>query len=79
MSHRPMRDRLAIGQRWQRRRDRQIARIRQIHRPDRLAELELLDPPPTVRPVSLVAFSDLRTKWRALDETPSPTERTQRT
>jgi hypothetical protein len=79
MSRPSMRDRLAIGQRWQRRRDRQIARIRQIHRPDRLAELELLNPPPTVRPMLLVAFSDLRTKWRALVETPSPTERTQRT
>ena len=74
-----MRDRLAIGQRWQRRRDRQIARIRQIHRPDRLAELELLDPLPATKSVLLVAFSDLRTKWRALDETPSPTERTKRT
>ena len=74
MSHASMRDRLWIGQRWQRRRDRQIARIRQRHRPDRLTELELLDPAPPANTTNVVAvsFTELRTKWRALDEHPLP-------
>ena len=38
MSKTMMRDRVAIGQRWQRRRDRQAGRIRQIHRADRQVE-----------------------------------------
>ncbi len=65
MSCTPMRDRVAIGQRWQRRRDRQVARIRQIHRADRLVELTL--PDAAARPL-LVAFTELRTKWRPLED-----------
>ena len=66
-----MRDRLTIGQRWRRRRDRQIGRVRQIHRADRVAELELLEPAPATKTVLMVGFTDLRTKWRALDEPPA--------
>jgi hypothetical protein len=62
-----MRDRVAIGQVWRHRRDGQLARVRQVHRPDRLAELELTDPAPPSRSVLLVAFNDLRTKWQPTD------------
>ena len=68
----PMRDRVAIGQRWRRRRDKQLARIRQIHRADRLAELELESPAPT-KTVLSVYFSELRSRWQPLDEPPAPT------
>jgi large repetitive protein len=61
MSKTMMRDRVAIGQRWQRRRDRQAGRIRQIHRADRQVELELDGV------IALVKFADLRTRWRQLD------------
>jgi hypothetical protein len=70
MSPVPMRDRVAIGQRWRRRRDKQLARIRQIHRADRLAELELEPPAPT-KTVLSVYFSELRSKWQPLDEPPT--------
>lgn len=69
MSRTSMRDLVAIGQTWRRRRDGQLARVRQVHRPDRLAELELTDPPPPQRTVLLVSFSDLRTKWRLTNPT----------
>jgi hypothetical protein len=66
MSKTMMRDRVAIGQRWQRRRDRQAGRIRQIHRADRQVELELDGV------IALVTFAELRTRWRQLDDQPSP-------
>jgi hypothetical protein len=65
MSKTMMRDRVAIGQRWQRRRDHQAGRIRQIHRADRQVELELDGV------IALVKFADLRTRWRQLDDQPS--------
>jgi hypothetical protein len=64
MSKTMMRDRVAIGQRWQRRCDRQAGRIRQIHRADRQVELELDGV------IALVKFADLRTRWRQLDDQP---------
>ena len=66
-----MRDHVTIGQRWRRRRDKQLARVRQIHRADRLAELELESPAPT-KTVLSVYFSELRSKWQRLDEPPTP-------
>ena len=65
MSKTMMRDRVAIGQRWQRRRDRQAGQIRQIHRADRQVELELDGV------IVLVRFADLRTRWRQLGDPPS--------
>ena len=73
MSPVPMRDRVAIGQRWRRRRDKQLARIRQIHRADRLAALQLIEPPPAAtRTVLCVDFGELRCRWQPLDEPPTP-------
>ena len=45
--------------------------LRQVHRPDRLAELEPPARPRRAAQVLLVAFSDLRTKWRPADPTPN--------
>jgi hypothetical protein len=72
MSPVPMRDRVAIGQRWRRRRDKQLARIRQIHRADRLAELQLIESPAPAKTVLFVDFSELRSRWQPLDEPPTP-------
>ena len=67
-----MRDRVTIGQYWRRRRDGLTARVRQVHRADRLAELELESPAPT-KTVLSVYFSELRSKWQPVDEPPTPT------
>ena len=67
-----MRDRVTIGQRWQRRRDKQLARVRQIHRADRLAELQLIESPAPTKTVLFVDFGELRSRWQPLDEPPTP-------
>jgi hypothetical protein len=64
-----MRDRVAIGQVWRRRHDGQLARVRQVHRPDRLCELEITEPAPSARMVLPVSFTELRTKWQPATQT----------
>jgi hypothetical protein len=57
MSGQSMRDRVWIGQTWRRRRDNREFTVRQVHRPDRIPDLEADE---TRRSVS---FTDLRRKW----------------
>ena len=56
---RRMRDRVAIGQRWRRRRDGDVLRIYQVHRADRKVVLVNDDGGGRL----YVSFTDLRRKW----------------
>lgn len=58
---RAMRDRVHPGQRWMRRRGREIAVIRQVHRADRCVELLGIDG------VRMVTFNDLRTYYTEVE------------
>lgn len=56
-----MRDRVQIGQAWQRNRGKEIGVIRQIHRADRQVEMLGVDG------VRLVGFRELRRLWTEVD------------
>lgn len=60
MSGRSMRDRVRIGQTWRRRRDKREFRVRQVHRPDRIAELA------ADGTRLYVPFAELRRKWELI-------------
>ena len=60
MSGQSMRDRVWIGQTWRRRRDKQEFTVRQVHRADRIAELN-----GDGARVS-VSFTELRRKWELI-------------
>jgi hypothetical protein len=60
MSGRSMRDRVRIGQTWRRRRDKREFRVRQVHRPDRIAELA------SDGTRLYVPFAELRRKWELI-------------
>jgi hypothetical protein len=60
MSGRSMRDRVWIGQTWRRRRDNLEFTVRQVHRADRIAELNR-----DGARVS-VGFTELRRKWELI-------------
>jgi hypothetical protein len=63
-----LRDRLHPGQRWRRRRDGVVIQVRQIHRADRLVEVDLVTPQlfPSTRPT--VGFRDLREHYEEVPE-----------
>jgi hypothetical protein len=60
MSGQSMRDRVWIGQTWRRQRDKQEFTVRQVHRADRIADLN-----GEGTRVS-VTFTDLRRKWELI-------------
>jgi hypothetical protein len=68
MARRSMAARVRVGQRWRRRRDRAEARVRQVHRADRLAELEFVAPEALAGRRESVGFTALRTKWLELEQ-----------
>ncbi len=61
-----MRDRVKIGQAWQRKADGTVWTIRQIHRADRQVQIlpDYLTGPLAAGVVHLVSFKDLRRRFR---------------
>jgi hypothetical protein len=64
-----MRDRVTIGQRWQRRRDGKVVEIRQVHRADREVEVRFVEDKvgAATRIRRCLSFTELRTRWRLVD------------
>jgi hypothetical protein len=64
-----MRDRLTIGQRWQRRRGGELVEIRQVHRADRQVEVRFVEgnagADSAIR--HCLSFTELREKWRLVN------------
>lgn len=67
---RDMKREVTIGQRWRRRRDKTVWTIVQIHRPDRLVELDPVSFEPGASSRITVTLTDLATKWERLDPPP---------
>lgn len=61
-----MRERVAIGTRWRRRRDKTVWIVWQSHRADRVAELRPADGEPTRSRRLFVTFADLRTRFEEI-------------